>query len=80
MIRSMTAFARASSEQAGAELTWELRSVNHRYLEAFVRLPEELRAHGATGSRTGDSAAGARQARVCAALSLGTRADKRARD
>lgn len=44
MIRSMTAFARASSEQAGAELTWELRSVNHRYLEVFVRLPEELRA------------------------------------
>jgi len=44
MIRSMTAFARASGEQAGAELTWELRSVNHRYLEAFVRLPEELRA------------------------------------
>jgi uncharacterized protein YicC (UPF0701 family) len=34
MIRSMTAFARASGEQAGAELTWELRSVNHRYLEA----------------------------------------------
>lgn len=27
-----------------AELTWELRSVNHRYLEVFVRLPEELRA------------------------------------
>jgi len=44
MIRSMTAFALASSEQAGAELTWELRSVNHRYLEVFVRLPEELRA------------------------------------
>ena len=44
MIRSMTAFARASGEQAGAELTWELRSVNHRYLEVFVRLPEELRA------------------------------------
>ena len=44
MIRSMTAFARASGEQGGAEFTWELRSVNHRYLEAFVRLPEELRA------------------------------------
>jgi uncharacterized protein (TIGR00255 family) len=44
MIRSMTAFARSSGERAGAELTWELRSVNHRYLEAFVRLPEELRA------------------------------------
>lgn len=44
MIRSMTAFARRSGEVAEAELTWELRSVNHRYLEAFVRLPEELRA------------------------------------
>jgi uncharacterized protein (TIGR00255 family) len=44
MIRSMTAFARSSGERAGAELTWELRSVNHRYLEAFVRLPDELRA------------------------------------
>jgi uncharacterized protein (TIGR00255 family) len=43
MIRSMTAFARACGEQAGAALTWELRSVNHRYLETFVRLPEELR-------------------------------------
>ena len=39
----MTAFARCGGEQAGMALTWELRSVNHRYLEAFVRLPEELR-------------------------------------
>ncbi len=44
MIRSMTAFARSSGERVGANLTWELRSVNHRYLEVFVRLPEELRA------------------------------------
>ena len=44
MIRSMTAFARVDVETAEAELTWELRSVNHRYLEAFVRLPDELRA------------------------------------
>jgi uncharacterized protein (TIGR00255 family) len=43
MMRSMTAFARVGGEKAGAELTWELRSVNHRYLEAFVRLPDELR-------------------------------------
>ncbi len=43
MIRSMTAFARVSAEQEQAALVWELRSVNHRYLEAFVRLPEELR-------------------------------------
>jgi len=40
----MTAFARIAGEKAGAELTWELRSVNHRYLEIFVRLPDELRA------------------------------------
>ena len=44
MMRSMTAFARVAVETAEAELTWELRSVNHRYLEAFVRLPDELRA------------------------------------
>jgi len=44
MIRSMTAFARISVDSADVELTWELRSVNHRYLEAFVRLPDELRA------------------------------------
>jgi len=44
MMRSMTAFARIAGEKAGAELTWELRSVNHRYLEVFVRLPDELRA------------------------------------
>ncbi len=44
MIRSMTAFARVDGEVEGAELAWELRSVNHRYLECFVRLPEELRA------------------------------------
>ncbi|HHJ12794.1 MAG TPA: YicC family protein [Gammaproteobacteria bacterium] len=44
MIRSMTAFARVDGDVAGSELAWELRSVNHRYLECFVRLPDELRA------------------------------------
>ena len=43
MIRSMTAFARADGKIAEAEFTWELRSVNHRYLETFDRLPDELR-------------------------------------
>jgi uncharacterized protein (TIGR00255 family) len=42
--KSMTAFARESSTGTEGELTWELRSVNHRYLEPFVRLSEELRA------------------------------------
>jgi uncharacterized protein (TIGR00255 family) len=44
MIRSMTAFSRQQSRGDEGELTWELRSVNHRYLETTVRLPEELRA------------------------------------
>jgi len=43
MTKSMTAFARASSTGDEGELTWELRSVNHRYLESGIRLPEELR-------------------------------------
>lgn len=44
MIRSMTAFAGVDGRTNDAELAWELRSVNHRYLESFVRLPDELRA------------------------------------
>jgi len=44
MIRSMTAFARQQAHGEFGELTWELRSVNHRFLETTVRLPEELRA------------------------------------
>ncbi len=43
MIRSMTAFARQQGHDENGELTWEIRSVNHRFLEATVRLPEELR-------------------------------------
>ena len=43
MTKSMTAFARESSTGDEGELTWELRSVNHRFLESFVRLPEDLR-------------------------------------
>jgi len=43
-IRSMTAFARHQLRDDLGELTWEIRSVNHRYLETMVRLPEELRA------------------------------------
>ncbi len=44
MIRSMTAFARQETETPQGSLSWEIRSVNHRYLETGVRLPEELRA------------------------------------
>lgn len=43
MTKSMTAFSRESATGDEGELTWELRSVNHRYLESSVRLPEGLR-------------------------------------
>ncbi len=44
MLRSMTGFARCERATAAGQLAWELRSVNHRYLELSLRLPEELRA------------------------------------
>ena len=44
MIRSMTAFASAEGASDLGTLSCELRSVNHRYLEQTLRLPEELRA------------------------------------
>jgi uncharacterized protein (TIGR00255 family) len=40
----MTGFARAERASPSGLLAWELRSVNHRYLEIGLRLPEELRA------------------------------------
>ncbi len=43
MIRSMTAFSRVAATDEQSELVWELRSVNHRYLETYFRLPEEMR-------------------------------------
>lgn len=43
MIRSMTAFARQECRGDWGQLTWELRSVNHRFLEVSTRLPEEFR-------------------------------------
>ncbi|MGS2722892.1 YicC/YloC family endoribonuclease [Porticoccus sp. GXU_MW_L64] len=43
MPRSMTAFARQSSQHDWGNITWEIRSVNHRHLELDVRLPETVR-------------------------------------
>lgn len=43
MIHSMTGFARREDRGAFGRLAWELRSVNHRYLEISLRLPEEFR-------------------------------------
>lgn len=43
MIKSMTAFARCQKQGDWGSLVWEVRSVNSRYLDTFVRLPESLR-------------------------------------
>lgn len=43
MTRSMTAFTRQQSEHAWGTLIWEIRSVNHRYLEPSFRLPDTFR-------------------------------------
>ncbi len=44
MISSMTAFVQHESQSEQSRLVWEIRSVNHRYLEISMRLPEELRS------------------------------------
>ena len=44
MINSMTAFARVEQETPLGTISWELRTVNHRYLEMGLRLPDELRS------------------------------------
>ena len=44
MIRSMTAFARGDLAVQTGALTWEVRSVNHRYLESTIRLSDGFRS------------------------------------
>jgi len=43
MLHSMTGFARESVETALGTLSWEVRAVNHRYLDVQFKLPEDLR-------------------------------------
>ncbi|KZY89605.1 hypothetical protein A3742_25060, partial [Oleiphilus sp. HI0071] len=43
MLKSMTAFARQELSTPSGTLTWEIRSVNHRYLEPNFRIPEQFR-------------------------------------
>ena len=43
MIRSMTAYAQRATQTARGQLTWELRSVNQRFLDLSLRMPEEFR-------------------------------------
>ncbi|MDH5632475.1 MAG: YicC family protein [Gammaproteobacteria bacterium] len=44
MARSMTAFARVQRNTEWGAMSIELRSVNHRFLEPSLRLPEDLRS------------------------------------
>jgi uncharacterized protein (TIGR00255 family) len=43
MTQSMTAFAGAEKEIMGWNFAWEARSVNHRYLDISLRLPDAFR-------------------------------------
>jgi uncharacterized protein (TIGR00255 family) len=43
MTRSMTAFTRQEIKTGWGILSWEMRTVNHRFLEMHVRLPDDMR-------------------------------------
>lgn len=43
MIQSMTAFSRKTLQGDFGVITWEIRAVNHRYLELNCRIPESMR-------------------------------------
>ena len=62
MIRSMTGFARQEQQFAWGQLSWELKTVNHRYLEMSFRLPEEFR--GAEGQFRQSIAAAVRRGKI----------------
>jgi uncharacterized protein (TIGR00255 family) len=43
MIRSMTAFASRTEKTQGSIVSWEIKSVNHRFLDLSLRVPEPMR-------------------------------------
>ena len=61
-LSSMTAFAQATAVSNGYQISWELRSVNHRYLESQFRLPDTL-SHRTDRRGVGPPAHKARQSR-----------------
>ncbi|PWW14240.1 MULTISPECIES: YicC/YloC family endoribonuclease [Pseudidiomarina] len=44
MIQSMTGYARHELKAEWGTATWEMRSVNQRFLETYFRLPEQIRS------------------------------------
>jgi uncharacterized protein (TIGR00255 family) len=43
MLKSMTAFSRVQLSGDSGDIVWEIKSVNHRYLEPGFKLPEEFK-------------------------------------
>ena len=43
MIHSMTGFASAEQQYDFGRLSWEVRSVNHRYLDLSIKVPDSFR-------------------------------------
>lgn len=41
-VMSMTAFAQHTADFSWGQLTWELKSVNHRFLELYIHMPDRL--------------------------------------
>jgi uncharacterized protein (TIGR00255 family) len=68
MIRSMTGFARRERQGPWGTLACEIRSVNHRYLELSLRLPDDLR--GLEGDARQVVAAALRRGKVDVGLYL----------
>ncbi len=68
MIRSMTGFARRERQGTWGTLACEIRSVNHRYLELSLRLPDDLR--GLEGDARQVVAAALRRGKVDVGLYL----------
>jgi uncharacterized protein (TIGR00255 family) len=66
MIRSMTGFARRERQFPWGLLAWELKTVNHRFLELGCRLPEEFR--GAEADFRAAVAASVRRGKVDCSL------------
>jgi len=75
VIRSMTGFARSETATAQGQLLWEVRSINNRYLEVQLKLPDFCRGLEAELRQVAGKQLG--RGRVEASLSLRA-ADNRA--
>ncbi len=42
MVRSMTGFGRGTCNEKGKEFTVEIKSVNHRYIDFYIKLPRQI--------------------------------------